>query len=374
MTAPATEVWLCPDRLFDGTMLHSGLALGVAGGMATRIAPPPAGPCMRVSGTLSPGFIDLQVNGGGDVLLNAAPTAEAMQAIAAAHRRFGTTAILPTVISDTPEVLARVVGAALQAKSLPGLLGLHIEGPHLALSRRGAHRADVLRPLDATTLAHIRRLRVAGIAVMITLAPEAATSAQIASLAALGAVVSIGHSNATAEQANAALAAGARCFTHLFNAMSQMEGRRPGVTGAALTSTAHVGIICDGHHVADAMVGLAVRSRPVPDRCFLVSDAMPTVGGSDRFRLDDREVRLVAGRLQTEDGTLAGAHLTMAQAVARLITVVGIAPDIALRMATSVPARLIGAPQRAILPGQPLSDLLILDADWQVTGTCAGLY
>ena len=371
MTQAITD-WLCPERLFDGQTLRSGMALGLSGGRVATVVPAAGLAGGRaVAGTISPGFVDLQVNGGGDVLMNTTPTSAGMAAIAAAHRRFGTVALLPTVITDAPEVLDAAVAAALEAVGLPGILGLHIEGPHLSLARRGTHAARFVRPMDAVTVTQVRRLRDAGIAVMITVAPEGVQPGQIAALAAMGAVVSLGHSDTTAESVRAALDEGATCFTHLFNAMSPMLSRSPGVTGACINSQAYAGIICDGHHVADEMVGLAIRARPVPDRMFLVSDAMSTVGGSDRFTLYGEEVRLVDGRLVNAEGSLAGAHVTMALSVARLIRVVGIAPELALRMAVTVPATLIGAGLQAGVMGRDLADLIVLDADWVVTGTCA---
>jgi len=371
MTQAITD-WLCPERLFDGQTLRSGMALGLSGGRVATVVPAAGLAGGRaVAGTISPGFVDLQVNGGGDVLMNTTPTSAGMAAIAAAHRRFGTVALLPTVITDAPEVLDAAVAAALEAVGLPGILGLHIEGPHLSLARRGTHAARFVRPMDAVTVTQVRRLRDAGIAVMITVAPEGVQPGQIAALAAMGAVVSLGHSDTTAETVRAALDEGATCFTHLFNAMSPMLSRSPGVTGACINSQAYAGIICDGHHVADEMVGLAIRARPVPDRMFLVSDAMSTVGGSDRFTLYGEEVRLVDGRLVNAEGSLAGAHVTMALSVARLIRVVGIAPELALRMAVTVPATLIGAGLQAGVMGRDLADLIVLDADWVVTGTCA---
>lgn len=368
---PAIMDWLCPELLFDGQSLRPGMALGIGDGRVVAVMPATDVPGGRaVAGTISPGFIDLQVNGGGDVLLNSTPTPDGMAAIAAAHRRFGTVGILPTVITDAPQVLEAAVAAALAAQGMPGILGLHIEGPHLSQARRGTHAARFVRMMDEATLAHVRRLRDAGIAVMITLAPEGVQPGQIAALAAMGAVVSLGHSDASADVVRAALRDGARCFTHLFNAMSPMLNRAPGVTGACINSTAHAGIICDGQHVDDDMVGLAIRARPVAERMFLVSDAMPTVGGSDRFELYGEEIRLVAGRLVNAEGSLAGAHVTMAQSVARLIRVVGIAPDVALRMAVTVPATVIGAGGLAGVIGRAPADLIVLDADWTVTGSC----
>jgi N-acetylglucosamine-6-phosphate deacetylase len=294
-----------------------------------------------------------------------------MQTIAAAHRRFGTVALMPTVITDAAAVLERAVEAALQARGDAGIAGLHIEGPHIDPARKGTHAPEHVRPFEPRTLEHVRRLRAAGVAVMVTLAPEAVTAAQIAALAATGAVVSLGHTDATAEATRAALAAGASCFTHLFNAMSPMLNRAPGVTGAAINSTAHAGIICDGIHVADEMVGLALRARPLPDRMFLVSDAMATVGGPDSFTLYGRTIRLRDGRLVNAEGSLAGAHTTMAASLQRLIRVVGVAPDAALRMATSIPAAVAGQPGLGGLDGRLAEDLVILDADWALTGSCA---
>lgn len=377
MTPLTASYWLCPDRVFDGERLRAGLCIGVAEGCVVALcaaAELPAGEVRRtMRGTVAPGFVDLQVNGGGNALLNTTPTPEAMATMAAAHRRFGTVAVLPTVITDAPEVLARAVAAALAAHGQPGILGLHIEGPHLSLARRGTHAARFLRPLDDTTLAHVARLRRAGVAVLITVAPEAVAPGQIAALVAMGALVSLGHSDATAAATRAALAEGAACFTHLFNAMSPMLNRAPGVTGTAINSTAHAGIICDGHHVADEMIALALRARPLPDRMFLVSDAMATVGGADRFTLYGQEIRLVDGCLVNAEGSLAGAHVTMAQSVARLIDVVGVAPEAALRMAITVPARLIGAAALAQIEGRPLADLVHLDADTSAPEPAPGL-
>lgn len=369
-------VWITADRIFDGQDLHRGLALRIEGGITSGLMPLAQASTtgmLRLSGTLTPGFVDLQVNGGGDVFLNHSPTPGAMATIAAAHRRFGTVAILPTVITDAPDVMMRAADAALAARGQSGILGLHIEGPHISVARRGTHAARHVRPLDSPTLDIVRRLRAGNVAVMITLAPEAVAPGQIAQLVAMGAVVSLGHTDATAAQVRAALAEGATCFTHLFNAMSPMLNREPGVTGTAINSDVHAGIICDGIHVADEMVGLALRARPVADRMFLVSDAMPTVGGSDYFTLYGAKIRLHDGRLINAEGSLAGAHITMAQSVQRIVQVVGANLTTALRMATSTPARLIGATLQAGLLGRPLADVLLLDDALCVTGNLEDL-
>jgi N-acetylglucosamine-6-phosphate deacetylase len=367
-------VWLCPDQIFDTATLQRGLAIAISNGKVQAVAPLPAGAQGHaIAGVVTPGYLDLQVNGGGDVQLNNTPTVQGMRTIAAAHHRFGTVAVLPTVITDAPDVLARAVQAAIDAKGLPGVLGLHIEGPHISFPRRGTHAAEFIRPFDTQTLRHVERLRAAGITVMITVAPEAVKPGQIADLVATGAIVSLGHTDTTTEAVQAALAEGACCFTHLFNAMSPMLNRAPGVTGAAINSDAYCGFICDGHHVADAMLGLAIRARPVADRMFVVSDAMSTVGGSDHFTIYGQEIRLVNGRLVNTEGSLAGAHVTMAQSVARLITVLGIAAEQALRMAVTVPAQVIRAPDLAQIIGRDTDDLLILGADWMPKARVADL-
>ena len=368
MTRPE---WIIVDQLFDGATLRQGLALQIADDAVVAVRPahdlPKTALALRMNGTVTPGFIDLQVNGGGDVLLNQVPTPAGMARMAAAHRRFGSVAILPTLITDAPEVLARAAESAIAAKGQTGIIGLHIEGPHISVARRGTHAECFVRPLDEVTINIVRALRQAGIAVMITLAPEAVCSGQIAALAASGAVVSIGHSDATADQTRAALAEGASCFTHLFNAMSPMLNRSAGVVGAAINSTAHAGIICDGIHVADEMVGLALRARPVSDRMFLVSDAMSTVGGSDHFMLYGQTIWLRDGRLVNKEGSLAGAHVTMAESLQRLVQVVGVPAEAALRMAVSVPATVIGRTDLARIEGRALADLLLLDTNLAAT-------
>lgn len=365
-TAP---IWIAPDALFDGHRLASGMALALQGDKTGAILArgdlPRGAHIVDVQGTVCVGFLDLQVNGGGDALLNNDQSVATLQRMAAAHRALGTVAILPTVITDAPEVLDRAVDAAIAAKDMRGILGLHIEGPHLSLARRGTHLAAHIRPFEARTLAHVQRLRDAGIFVKITVAPEAITPAQVAQLVAAGAVVSIGHSDASSAEVGTLLAAGASCFTHLFNAMSPMLNRAPGVTGACINSSAYAGIICDGHHVADEMIALAIRARPMAGRMFLVSDAMSTVGGSDRFTLYGQELHLEGGRLVNGEGSLAGAHVTMADGLARLINVVGIAPQTALDMAISAPARLIGQPALASPVDRDIADLLVLDGAWQ---------
>ncbi|MEJ6397400.1 N-acetylglucosamine-6-phosphate deacetylase [Yoonia sp. 208BN28-4] len=353
-------VWLTPSSAFDGADIITGRSYLVNDGQVTDEDDQRAD-AIALQGCLTPGFVDLQVNGGGGVMLNATPTADGIKAIAAAHRQFGTTHILPTVITDDPTVLDRAATAAIDAYTRDVCLGLHIEGPHIAMARRGTHDPAFIRPLDDTTITIVQRLRDKGVPVKITLAPEAATPAQITLLAGMGAIVSLGHTDATAEMVEAAIAAGATCATHLFNAMSQMQGRSPGAVGAVLGGDIAFGIICDGHHVDNRMIRLALRAAGPDDRAFLVSDAMATVGGPPAFELYGKTITLEDGRLVNADGNLAGAHTTMAEGVQRLTGPIGVDLSRALRMAVTTPAGLIGAPHLARLVGQPAQDVLILD-------------
>ena len=364
MRAKAT--WMQPDALFDGTSIQPDMALCVEAGKVTRVAK--AAPdlnAQKVAGIACPGFVDLQVNGGGNHLFNATPTPETILKIAAAHHALGTTRLLPTVITDEKSVLEQAVEASLVCKDARGILGIHIEGPHISAERRGTHAKRFIRPFDDHSLGLVRKLRDAGVRVVMTLAPEAATPAQVSQLSEMGAVVSIGHTDATADEARAMFKAGATCVTHLFNAMSPMLNRAPGVVGAAINSDAYCGIICDGMHVADEMVGLACRARPTPRRTFLVSDAMPTVGGNDHFDLYDTRIRLDNGKLINAEGSLAGAHVTMFQSVVRLVGKVGIPLADALAMATSIPLCALMQSEALENPliGEDLADLLLIEKD-----------
>ena len=359
------DQWLLPEFVFDGQSLLDQTAVCIIDGKISSLMPTSSAPkdARKIDGVLSPGFVDLQVNGGGGVFFNTSRSADGISAIAAAHRQFGTTAILPTVITDTPEALAEAVDAAIDAKGRQGVLGIHIEGPHISSPRRGTHSPELVRPMDEQTIQHVARLRDHKIPVMITVAPESTTNDQISRLAELGAIVSIGHSDVTADVATAAFDAGVSCATHLFNAMSPMLNRAPGVTGAVINSDIAAGLIVDGIHVADEMIALAMRARPEKDRMFIVSDAMPTVGGPDHFDLYDMSVKLVDGKLVNSEGSLAGAHLTQAEGLYRLVNVIGANKSEALRMAITVPAMLMGRADLASIIGQSTSDLIMLSSD-----------
>lgn len=361
------DYWLVPERLFDGEALHEGIALRINDGLisewraAERLSDD-GRPVWRTEALAAPGYVDLQVNGGGGTLFNNDPTPAGALKIAAAQRRTGTTACLPTLITDTPEVMERAADAILATHGRGGVAGIHLEGPHISPERRGVHEVCFMRPFDDRTFSVVRRLRLANVPVLLTLAPERVAPGTIARLTATGTVVSLGHTAADAATVRAAIAEGAQAVTHIFNAMTPMSSRDPGVVGTVLDSDLYCGFIADGHHVNDTMLRLAIRSRPKPGRMVLVSDAMPTVNGPDHFELYDERIQLQDGRLVNAAGSLAGVHIDMAASVARLFGELMLPLADALAMGTSAPSRLMGFTGRhgSLRPGAR-ADFNLLD-------------
>lgn len=367
--------------IFDGHCRHDGCALVVRKGRVSEIVDKTSVPSdchdIRLDGALiAPGFVDLQVNGGGGVLLNDDPSIDAIRTITAAHVPFGTTALLPTLITDTREKTAAAIAAADDAidTGVHSCIGLHLEGPHLAMARKGAHDAALIRAMDdddeAMLVAAARRLP----SLLMTVAPESVTSGQIAALADAGATVSLGHTDASLTQVREAIAAGATCVTHLFNAMSPLGHREPGVVGGALSDgRLYAGLIADGFHVAPEAVGIALRAKQEPGKIFLVTDAMATIGTQlKRFTLGGRDIERRDGRLTLPDGTLAGADLDMISAVRFMVDVIGVPVDEALRMASLYPAKVLGrdAELGQLVPGARgdfvvLGDALAIEGVWQ---------
>ena len=364
------------DRIFDGHRWHNDATVLIDHGLVQRILPRDQSGGDRPTesmppGTiLAPGFIDLQVNGGGGVLLNDGPTAEAMRAIARAHRRYGTTSCLPTLISDARSKAKAAIAAAKSLAGTDGVLGLHLEGPFISRSRPGIHRGDCI--LDATNddLDWLGELSAVGSS-MVTLAPECVPAGFVKSLAASGIRVSVGHSEAAAATLIEAIDEGLSGVTHLFNAMPAMSAREPGIVGVALSDERlTAGIILDGIHV-DPLVVRAAFSAKGPGNIALVSDAMPTVGtAQDHFELMGRHIELREGRLVSESGTLAGAHLDMSSAVKNAVTRVGISIDDALRSASLVPARFLGIERhRGVLRAGARADIVALTTKLDVLAT-----
>lgn len=330
--------------VFDGARLHPEAVVVIDGETISDIAEsvPKGAQEVRLSGgVLAPGLIDLQVNGGGGLMVDGQTDAAGLAQICATHGKLGATGILPTLITDRPEAVSGVIQAGIEAIGVPGFLGLHLEGPHLDPRRKGAHDPALIRPMTAQDLDLLLYAAEALPCLMVTLAPSAATPDQIARLAAAGVIVSLGHSDGTHAEAMSAIRAGARCVTHLFNAMSQLGNREAGLVGAALGSNVAAGLIADGIHVAPDVIRIAIAARP--EGIFLVSDCMAAAGTDQtEFLLNGRRILRADGRLTLEDGTLAGADLTLPRALQVMVQTVGLPLDQALRMATMTPAQLIG--------------------------------
>jgi N-acetylglucosamine-6-phosphate deacetylase len=364
------------DRVFDGHRWHAEAAVLIRDGRITGVVHenqiPAQWPRTRLpaGAFLAPGFIDLQVNGGGGVLLNDQPTVDAMRAIARAHRRTGTTACLPTLITDTREQVRAAITAARSAAGRDGILGLHLEGPFISPRRPGVHRPDRIAQPAAGDLEQLCELARAG-ASMVTLAPECVPAGFVRTLASSGVRVSIGHSEASAAVVTQAVEDGATGVTHLFNAMPPLSGREPGIVGAALAERRlTAGLIVDGIHVDPVSIRTVFAAKGA-DGIALVTDAMPTVGASlDRFELAGRTIRLAGGRLTTEEGTLAGAHLDMASAVRNTVRLAQIPLDDALRAASLTPARFLGLDnERGVLAPGARADLVALTGELTVVAT-----
>ena len=333
--------------LLDGAFAD-GLAVLVEGERIAAVLPvgdvPAGAERIDLSGRmLAPGLIDTQVNGGGDALFNADPSVATIRRIGTAHARLGTTGFLPTLISDDLEVIRAgiaAVDAAIEA-GVPGVLGIHVEGPFISAARKGIHAAEKIRPLDAEGLAVLTSLKRGR--TLVTLAPEVVGPAMIAELARAGVTIAAGHTAATYAEVLAGIEAGVTGFTHLFNAMSPLGSREPGAVGAALHAQGvWCSLIVDGLHVSPVTLGLALRCKPA-DRFVLVSDAMPTTGGSaGEFRLNGRRIRAEHGRLIDDEGTLAGADLDMLSAVRNACRLLGVPLEQALAMGSANPAAFIG--------------------------------
>jgi N-acetylglucosamine-6-phosphate deacetylase len=363
------------DTVFDGTAVRRDCAVLVADGRIEAVVARgelTADVETRVldqGGWLAPGFIDVQVNGGGDVLFNNEPTIDGIANIAAAHRRFGTTSLLPTLITDTDDKMqaARDAVAAAVGK-VPGVLGVHFEGPFLSPDKSGVHDPMSMRVVEPWHLELLTSLPDA--AVLVTLAPERVPPGFIRALAEKGVRVALGHSMATYDETKAAIAEGLTGFTHLFNAMRPLSARDPGPIGAALESpSCWVGLIVDGVHVAPPMLRLALRGAASP---MLVTDAMPSVGGAkERFSLYGREIAVREGRCVTAGGTLAGSNMDMASAVRNCVALLNVPLQDALRFASRSPAEFLGLGDTLgrIAPGYR-ADMIAFDPrDVRVLGT-----
>ena len=369
-----TVTALLGASIFDGRQTKQNHALLIEDGRINTICEAGHEPenCQRITlngGTLMPGLVDLQVNGGGGVMLNDKPTVEGIQTICDAHGRCGTTSLLPTLITASRDITTQAINAAIEAyrQHVPGYIGLHLEGPHLSVAKKGAHSAALIRPMDNDDLEQYLGTAEQIPLLKLTVAPESVSTGQIRTLTDAGIIVSLGHSNATYEQCMAAFDAGAVCATHLFNAMSPLTHREPGLVGAALAHhNVCCGLIADGHHVHIAAIKHALTAKHAAYPIFLVSDAMSPIGTTlDSFSLDNRTVFRKDGKLVLADGTLAGADITLLDAV-KFMAHCGVSNEQAITMATTYPASLYARKGRnelsagTLTPGQ-LADVVYTD-------------
>jgi N-acetylglucosamine-6-phosphate deacetylase len=365
-------------RILAGDDFRDDLALVIESGRITALvsdAAPMLGQADEQvdlgGGWLLPGFIDAQVNGGGGVLFNNSPDVATLRTLAQAHRRFGTTGLLPTLISDDVQVMRAAIAATRQAISegVPGVLGIHLEGPYIAPARKGTHDANKFRVPDAAEIALAASLDNG--VTLLTLAPERVPLESIRALVERGVVVAAGHTAASYEEARAGLEAGIRGFTHLYNAMSPLTGREPGAVGAALEDRdSWVGIIADGVHVHPASLRVALATKP-RGKVMLVTDAMPPVGAEDpSYELYGEVITAIDGVVRNAAGSLAGSALDMATAVRNSVLLLGVSLAEAARMASTYPAQFLNLDDRYghIAEGHH-ADLVLLDDALQVRST-----
>ncbi|MCZ7481623.1 N-acetylglucosamine-6-phosphate deacetylase [Rhizobium rhizogenes] len=366
-------------RIFDGAAWHNGKVLLISDGHVTDISDkvPAEAEVIDANGLLiAPGFIDLQVNGGGGVMFNNQPDVDGIARICSAHAKFGTTALMVTLITDRPDATSKAAQAGIAAgkANVPGFLGLHFEGPHLSVARKGTHDPALIRKMETADLEVLTRCKAELSFVLTTIAPENVTKEQVAALRKAGIVVSLGHTDTGLDVATAYADAGASMVTHLFNAMSPLGHREPGLVGAALSNgKLDCGLIADGFHVDPAAIGIALRAKNGPARIFLVTDAMSTIGtDDDGFELNGRRVYRNGGRLTLADGTLAGADIDMLSCIRFMHEKMDTPLEEALRMASAYPAEAIGATAKGkLLPGSD-ADFVVLTPDLQMHSTWIG--
>jgi N-acetylglucosamine-6-phosphate deacetylase len=363
-------------QFFDGHNFLVDQVITISDGVISAIDENVKDVDAKMEGLVVPGFIDLQVNGGGGALFNDSPSVDKLKAIMAAHAKFGTTAMMPTLITDKIEVMSQAADAVSEAitKKMPGIIGIHFEGPHLSLAKKGTHCAEYIRPITEDEWNIFSRKDIGQ--VMITVAPETVMPDDITRMVSLGIKVCLGHTNADFDTAQAAINSGATGFTHLFNAMSPLQGREPGVVGCALVNdNTQCGLIVDGHHVDYASCQIAIKAKP-SGGVFLVTDAMPPVGTNQaEFPLYDRTVYVENGKLTSSTGELAGSSLDMASAVRNTYSKLNISLDESLRMASLYPAKFLYRNQNIIRGELTIgmqADMVVLDDELSVLQTWIG--
>lgn len=366
-----TELVISANQIFDGKTMHHQAQLTIKDGVVSHIGTIDNTASEHIFGLICPGFVDLQVNGGGGALLNTHADVDGLKTMFFAHRQFGTTAMLPTLITDTVDVMEQAADAVAQAiaQDVAGIIGVHFEGPHLSVAKKGAHSEEYIRGLSEREWAVISRRDIGQVAV--TVAPETVSAQDIAKMAELGIKVFLGHSNADYATAQAAIDAGATGFTHLFNAMSPFTSREPGMVGAALLNdNAVCGLIVDGYHVDYTACKLALKNKPAGS-LILVTDAMSVVGTDiERFPFFDREIIRTGDKLNSTTGEIAGSALDMATAVRNSVKHLDINLEEALRMAALYPAKYLGLERHfGQLVSGARADFIALNDNLEVTHT-----
>lgn len=364
-------------RIFNGVELLTDHYATFVDGVCTDVTAgkPPAGEFEVVNlndDILSTGYTDLQVNGGGGVMFNDDPCLRNLVTIAQAHRKPGTVCLLPTLITDTPDVTVAAIDAVSQAleENVAGIAGLHLEGPHLSIEKKGAHDGQLIRPMEAYDLQILLHAAEKLPCLMITVAPENVSKQQVSALAEAGALVALGHTGASYSTCVEYHNAGASCVTHLFNAMSQLNSREPGLAGAAVDCKGlYAGLIADGVHVHPAAIRAAWNGSGGGDKFYLVTDAMAPAGTEQTsFTLNGRTVYRRDGRLTLADGTLAGADLDLTGAIRFMHHEVGVDLESVLRSATTIPASVLAntePPSGSGLTGTPIENMIRISADLQ---------
>ena len=371
-----TQLRFHAEQLFDGQNFIDNQVLTITDGVISAIDQNIDNVDVKAAGLVVPGFIDLQVNGGGGALFNDSPSVDKLKTIMTAHAKFGTTAMMPTLITDKVDIMAQAADAMSEAiaQKVPGIIGIHFEGPHLSLAKKGTHSAELIRPISAAEWEILSRKDIGQ--VMVTLAPETVSAQDVTRMVELGIKVCLGHTNADFSTAQKAVDAGATGFTHLFNAMSPLQGREPGVVGCALLNdNTQCGLIVDAHHVDYASCQLAIKAKPAGG-IFLVTDAMPPVGTDMKeFPLYDRTVYVENGKLTSTTGELAGSSLDMVTAVKNTHLGLKVSLDESLRMASLYPAQYLYS-HNDVIRGELIlgmqADMVILNDDFTVQSTWIG--
>jgi N-acetylglucosamine-6-phosphate deacetylase len=359
-------------RIFDGYDFSTGRALIAEGALIRDILPvgeiPQGLEIIDLGGaTLAPGFIDLQINGCGGVLFNDDISEATLEPMHQTSLRFGATSIMPTLVPSPAADLEKAVeaAAAFYHKKPHAIMGVHLEGPFISKAKRGAHNEKYIRPLDEKTVDFLCA-KVRDIPIVLTLAPEENTGGLIRRLALGGVRLSLGHTNATYEEAMEGIAGGLRQATHRFNAMSAFESRQPGVVGAVLNSSVYTGLIVDGMHSSFHSVNLVKKIKG--DRICIVTDAVTPMGTDMKeFRFAGQMVRVIDGKCINEQGALAGSSIDMLSSVKNAVIHAGIGEGEALRMAALYPARAMGVDltMGSLRPGM-LANLIAYDRDWNL--------